>query len=136
MPCPKKHKMFLSYLCVSTKECLHCDTNITDQNIRLDNYDKDRYRECNWCCQVSTIKIAFKENEFICNGCYKLLKCEKISELISPKIYLYRTGNQLYRLCTNLDRYYAELIFDDEMVEDKEGSISKENIYKFLNSKI
>ena len=128
--------MLLSYLRISTKEGLHCNTNITDQNIRLGKYDNDTYRECKQCCQVSTIKIAFKENEFICNGCYKLLISENISEVISAKILLYRTENQLYRLCTNLDRYYAECIFDDKIVKDKEGSISKENIYKFLNSKI
>ena len=71
MPCPKKHKMFLSYLRVSTKEGLHCETNIIDQDIRLGKYDKDKYRECRWCCQVSAIKLAFKENDSICNGCYK-----------------------------------------------------------------
>ena len=46
MPCSKKHKMLLSYLRISTKEGLHCNTNITDQNIRLGKYDNDTYREC------------------------------------------------------------------------------------------
>ena len=53
--------------------------------------------------------------------------------LFHQKLYyiiLYYAENQIYRICTNLDRYQAETIFK----KDKEGSLSKETIYKFLNS--
>ena len=71
----------------------------------------------------------------MCNGCYKLFETENIKEVISPKIFIHSTENQLYRICTNRDRYSAESIFRNENIKDKEGSISKETIYKFLNSK-
>ena len=135
MPCHKKHKMFLSYLRFSTKEGLNSDTNIKDQDIRFDKYDKDIYRECECCYQVFDIQKAFKENAFMCNGCYKLLQNENIRKVISPKIFIYSTENQMYRICTNIDRYSAESIFHDENIKDKEGSISNETIYKFLNFK-
>ena len=135
MPCEKKHKMFLSYLCFSTKEGLNSDNNIKDQDIRFSRYDKNIQRECEECYHVFDIEKAFKENGWMCNGCYKLFETENIKEVISPKIFIHSTENQLYRICTNMDRYSAESIFRNENIKDKEGSISKETIYKFLNSK-
>ena len=134
MPCPKKHKMFLSYLHLSTKEGLFSETTITDKDVRFGKYDKDIYQECEWCCQVFKIELVFKENAFICCSCYKLLKSEDIKEVISPKIILYYSENQIYRICTNMDRYLAEETFRKENIRNKEGTISKEAIYNFLNS--
>ena len=134
MPCAKKHKMFLSYLRVSTKEGLFSEITTTDNDLRYSKYNEDIYRECEWCNQVSKIEIAFKENPFICCSCHKLLKSEDVRDIISPKIILYYAENQIYRICTNLDRNQAEAIFKKENLKDKEGSLSKETIYKFLNS--
>ena len=134
MPCHKKHKMFLSYLRFSVKEGLFSELDIDENDIRFGRYNKDVYRECEWCQQVFNIEIAFKENAFLCNGCYKLLESEDIKEVISPKIIVYYTENQMYRICSNMDRSLAEAVFRSENVKNKEGIISKEAIYKFLNS--
>ena len=83
MPCHKKHKMFLSYLRVSIQEGLL--TEPTSQDIRFGRYNKNLYHECEWCYQVFNIKKAFKENEFLCNGCYRLLEEHDIREVISPQ---------------------------------------------------
>ena len=40
----------------------------------------------------------------------------------------------MYRICSNIDKYHAESILKNENIKDKEGSISKETIYKYLNS--
>ena len=103
-------------------------------DILFGRYNKDIYRECEWCCQVFNIKVAFKENAFICCGCYKLLESEDIKEVISPKIIIYYAENQMYRICTNINRSLAEAIFRKENIRDKDGTISKEAIYNFLNS--
>ena len=134
MPCPKKHKMFLSYLRFSTKEGLFSEIDINDNDIRFGRYNKDVYRECERCRQVFKIEIAFKENEYLCKGCYKLLKSDDIKEVISPNIVVYYTENQMYRICLNMDRSLTQAIFRSENIKNKEGSISKETIYKFLNS--
>ena len=89
MPCAKKHKMFLSYLRVSTKEGLFSEITTTDNDLRYSKYNEDIYRECEWCNQVFKIEIAFKENPFICCSCHKLLKSEDVRDIISPKIILY-----------------------------------------------
>ena len=89
MPCAKKHKMFLSYLRVSTKEGLFSEITTTDSDLRYSKYNEDIYRECEWCNQVFKIEIAFKENPFICCSCHKLLKSEDVRDIISPKIILY-----------------------------------------------
>ena len=135
MPCPKKHKMFLSYLRFSTKEGLFSETTISDNDVRFGRYNKDVYRECEWCCQVFNIEVAFKQNEYLCNGCYKLLESENIREVISPKIMVYCHENQMYRICSNIDRSLAQAIFRSENIKNKAGTISKETIYKFLNSR-
>ena len=73
----------------------------------------------------------------MCNECYKFLKMEDIREVISPKIYIYifYTKNQEYRVCTNIDRYFAELIFREENVKDRTEKVSKETLSIYLNSK-
>ena len=135
MPCPKKYKMFLSYLRVSTKEGLLLDTNITDKDVRFGKYNKDVYRQCEKCCQTFKIELAFKHSEYICNGCYNLLHSENIRDVISPEIIVFYTdNNQLYRICSNIYRSSAQALFRSENIKHKEGTISKESIYKFLNS--
>ena len=116
MPCPRKYKVFFCYLRVSTKEGLLLDTNITDEDVRFDEYDKDVYRNCRKCRQTFEIKLAFKD-------------------VITPELILYYSDNQLYRICTNLYRSSAEALFRSENIKDKQGTLSKETIYKFLNSK-
>ena len=77
MPCYKKHKAFLIYCRLSTKEGLFTETTVKDQDVGFAKYNQDLYRECEWCYQVFEIEKAFKENEFMCNECYKLLQKEK-----------------------------------------------------------
>ena len=135
MPCYKKYKEFLIYSRLSNKEGLFTETTIKDQDIRFGKYNKDLQRECEWCYQVFEIEKAFKENEYMCNECYKLLQKEKIREVISPKIYIIYNENQEYRICTNIDRYFAEYIFRKENIKDKAGTVSGETLGIYLNSK-
>ena len=134
MPCHKKHKMFLVYCCLSTKEGLFIDTAVSDQDLRFGNYNKDLYPECEWCCQVCEIEKNFKENEFMCNKCYELLQMEDIGETISPKIYIFWTKNQQYRVCTNIYRSFAESIFRKENVKGRKVKVSREALSIYLNS--
>ena len=134
MPCPRKYKMFFSYLRVSTKEGLLLDTNITDKDVRFGKYNKDVYRKCDKCCQTFKIELAFKDSEYICNGCYILLNSEDVKDVITPELILFYSDNQLYRICSNLYRSSAQALFRSENIKDKEGTLSKESIYKFLNS--
>ena len=46
MPCYKKHKAFLIYFRLSTKEGLFTETSVKDQDIRFRKYNKDLYQEC------------------------------------------------------------------------------------------
>ena len=71
----------------------------------------------------------------MCNECYKLLQKENIREVISPKIYIIYNENQEYRICTNIDRYFAEYIFRKENIKDKTGTVSGETLGIYLNSK-
>ena len=135
MPCLKKHKAFLCYLRVSTKEGLLLDTDINDQDVRFEEYNKDVYRNCKKCCQTFEIKLAFKDCEDICNGCYILLTSEDVKNVITPEIIVYYSDNQLYRICSNLYRSSAEALFRSQNIKDKQGILSKETIYNFLNSK-
>ena len=64
--------MFLAYSCLSTKEGLFTHTTVKDQDIRFGKYNKDLHQEFEWCYQLFEIEKAFKENEFMCNECYKL----------------------------------------------------------------
>ena len=99
MPCLKKHKAFLSYLRISTKEGLLLDTDINDQDVIIEQYNKDVYRNCKKCRQTFEIKRAFKDCEDICNGCYILLTSEDIKNVLTPEITVYCSENQLYRIC-------------------------------------
>ena len=81
MPCYKKHKAFLIYSRLSTKEGLFTETTVKDQDVRFGKYNQDLYRECEWCYQVFEIEKAFKKNAFMCNKCYKLLQKEKIRDV-------------------------------------------------------
>ena len=85
--------------------------------------------------QVFEIEKAFKENTFMCNECYKLLQMEDIRKVISPKIYIFYTENQEYRVCTNIDRYFAERIFSEENVKGRTGKVLRETLSIYLNSK-
>ena len=71
----------------------------------------------------------------MCNECYKLLQKVKIREVIFLKIYIIYNENQKYRICTNIDQYFAEYIFRQESIKDKKGTVSKENLSIYLNSK-
>ena len=71
----------------------------------------------------------------MCNECYKLLKMEDIREVISPEIYIFYTENQEYRVCTNIDRYFAGSIFREENVKGRTGKVSRETLIIYLNSK-
>ena len=71
----------------------------------------------------------------MCNECYKLLKMEDIREVISPKIYIFYTENQEYRVCTNIDIYFEERIFSEENVKGRIGKVSRETLGIYLNSK-
>ena len=56
---------------------------------------------------------------------------EDFRGVISPKIYIFYTENKEYRVCTNIDRYFAESIFRKENVKDRAGKVSKETQYLF-----
>ena len=71
----------------------------------------------------------------MCNEYYKLLQMEDIREVISPKIYIFYTENQQYRVCTNIDKYFAERIFSEENVKVRTGKVSRETLSIYLNSK-
>ena len=60
---------------------------------------------------------------------------EDFRGVISPKIYIFYTENKEYRVCTNIDRYFAESIFRKENVKDRAGKVSKETLSIYLNSK-
>ena len=60
---------------------------------------------------------------------------EDIREVISPKIYIFYSENQEYRVCTNIDRYFAEIIFREENVKDRKGKVSRETLSIYLNCK-
>ena len=109
--------MFLVYARLSTKEGLSTETTVSDQDIRFGKYNKDLYRECEWCYQVFEIEKVFKENAFMCNECYKLLQMEDIREVISPKKDIFYTENQECRVCTNIERCFAETISNKEMLK-------------------
>ena len=134
MPCLKKHKAFLCYLRISTKEGLLLDTDINDQDVIMEEYNKDVYRNCKKCKQTFEIKRAFKDCEDICNGCYILLTSEDIKNVLTPEITVYCSENQLYRICSNLYRSSAQALFRSQNIRDKQGILSKETIYNFLNS--
>ena len=60
--------MFLVYSRLSTKEGLFTETTVKDQDIRFGKYDKNLYRECEWCYQVFEIEKAFRENLCVINA--------------------------------------------------------------------
>ena len=134
MPCHKKHKMFLVYCCISLKESLYVNTDLKISELKMGNYNKDLDRECKWCYCIFEIEKAFKENEFMCNECYELLQIEDIRETISPKIHILWRENQIYRVCTNIYRSFAEPVFRKENVKSRRGKISKETLSIYLNS--
>ena len=134
MPCHKKHKMFLVYCQISTKEGLCIDTDLDIQELRFGNYNKDLYRECEWCYCVFETEKNFNANGFICDEFYELLQMEDIRETISPKIHILWRENQQCRVCTNIYRSFAESIFNKENVKSRKGKISKETLSIYLNS--
>ena len=81
MPCYKKHKIFFYYCRMSIKQGLN--TELSDSDLAIGIYDKDLFQEYNFCYRVYEIKKAFKENEYICNQCFKLL--QKVKDEISLK---------------------------------------------------
>ena len=132
MPCYKKHKIFFYYCRMSIKQGLN--TELSDSDLAIGIYDKDLFQEYNFCYRVYEIKKAFKENEYICNQCFKLL--QKVKDEISPKIHIIWNENAQYRVCTNIHRSLADYIFRKENVSDKNGNIPKESLSIYLNSSI
>ena len=122
--------MFLVYSCLSTKEGLFTETTVKDQDIRFEKYNEDLYPESEWCYQVFETEKTFKENAFMCNECFKLVKMEDIREVISPKIYIFQTENEGYTniVCTNIDRYFAGSIFREKNVKEITGKVSRETL--------
>ena len=78
----KKHKIFFYYCGMSIKEGVN--TELSDSDLAIDKYDKDLFQECKFCYRVYEINKAFKENEYICNQCFKLL--QKVKDEITSKI--------------------------------------------------
>ena len=134
MPYHKKHKMFLVYCCISVKEGLYVDTDLQILELKMGNYSKDLYQECEWCCCIFEIDKAFKENEFMYNEFYELLQMEDIRETISPKIHILWKEKQIYRVCTNIYRSFTESVFREENVKSRKGEISKETLSIYFNS--
>ena len=97
----------------------------------LDNYDKEMYQRCRYCCCVIEIKKAFKEDKDTCNMCVKLLQNR---DEINCKIYIIWSNNQKYRVFTNLYRSFLDRIFKNENLKNKSGEIEQENIANHLNS--
>ena len=124
--------MFLVYCRVSVKEGMYVNTDLKISELTLGNYNKDLYRECEWCYCILEIEKAFKENEFMCNKCYELLQMEDIRETISPKIYTFYTENEQYRVYTNIYRSFA--IFRKENFKSRKGKVSRETLSIYLNS--
>ena len=81
MPYHKKHKIFFYYCCMSIKQ--GPNTELSDSDSAIGKYDQDLFQECNFCYRVFEIKKAFKENEYICNQCFKPL--QKVKDKISLK---------------------------------------------------
>ena len=115
---------------MSIKEGLN--TELSGSELAMGKYDKDLHRECEFCCYVFKIKKNFKENEYICNQCFKLL--QNVKDEISPKIYVLWKENAQYRVCTNIHHSFADLIFRKENVSNKGGNIPKETFSIYLNS--
>ena len=99
----------------------------------LENYDKEVYRECSYCCCVIEIKKAFTESEFICKMCSKLFQNH---DEINSKIHIIWTNNKKYRVFTNLYTSFLDKIFNSKNIRDKSGEISQETIANYLNSSI
>ena len=84
--------------------------------LMLGKYDKEVYQKCQYCHQVIEIKKGFKENDFICNMCLKLLLNEN---KINPQIHIIWTKNQKYRVFTNFHRSFLDRIFRYENIKEK-----------------
>ena len=70
----------------------------------------------------------------MCNKYYELLQMEDIRDTISPKIYIFGSENQQYKVCTKIYRSFAESIFREENVKGRKGKVSRETLSIYLNS--
>ena len=57
---------------MSIKEGLN--TELSHSDLAIGKYNKDLFQEFSFCYRVSEIKKVFKENEYVCNQCFKLLQ--------------------------------------------------------------
>ena len=57
----KKH--FIYYNRISVSEDLN--TELCTSELMLDNYDKEMYQRCRYCCCVIEIKKVFKEDKIL-----------------------------------------------------------------------
>ena len=117
---------------MSIKEGLN--TELSDLDLTIGKYNKDLFQECNFCYRVFEIKKAFKENEYICNQCFKLL--QKVKDEITPKLHIIWNENAQYGVCTNIHHSLADYIFRKENVSNENGNIPKETLSIYLNSSI
>ena len=89
----------------------------------LGKYDKEVYRNCEHCHYVIETKNVFKENEFICNMCFKLLQNQ---DKINPQVHIIWRENQKYRVFTIFHRSFWDNLFRKENIKDKCGEVSQE----------
>ena len=92
MPCYKKHKAFLIYFRLSTKEGLFTETSVKDQDIRFRKYNKDLYQECEWCYEVFEIEKAknwkiLKKTHLCVTSAINSYKKQKLRDSFSKNIY-------------------------------------------------
>ena len=123
----KKH--FIYYNRVSVSEGLN--TELCTSELMLDNYDKEIYQRCRYCCCVIEIKKAFKEDKDTCNMCVRLLQNR---DEINCKIYIIWSSNQKYRVFRNPYRSFLDRIYINENIKNKSGEIEQETIVNHLNS--
>ena len=127
MPCHKKHKMFLVYCCISVKEGLYVDTDLQISELKMGNYSKDLYQECEWCCCIFEIEKAFKENEFMCNECYELNKWKTLEKQF-PLKYIFYGKKSKY---TEFVQTFIDLL-QNQFSEKKMLKVEKEKYQKKL----
>ena len=118
---PLNKKYFIYYCLVSVKEGLNTDLKTSE--LMLGKYDTEVYRNCEHCHYVIETKKAFKENEFICNMCFKLLQNQ---DKINSQVQIIWRENQKYRVFTNFHRSFWDNLFRKENVKDKCGEVSQE----------
>ena len=123
---PLNKKFFFYYCRISIKEGLN--TNLSDAQLEMGNFNKNLYQRCRLCHCVIKIKEAFKQEEDICKLCFKILEIQDIRDAINPKLNVFWKDNQQYRICINIYCSFTDSIFREENIKDKWGKISQETL--------